>query len=42
MLGVEFPVDQFSTVIEAINVTVSDWNMNWKALLAYMYLRIFI
>lgn len=39
-LGGQFPVDQFNTVIEAMNVTVSHWNMNWKALLAYMDLRI--
>lgn len=42
VLGEEFPADQFSTVIEAINVTVSDWNINRKALLACMYLRVFI
>lgn len=42
VLEEEFPADQFSTVIEAINVTVSDWNINWKALLAYMYPRVFI
>lgn len=42
VLGEEFPADQFRTVIEAINVTVSDWNINWEALLACMYLGVFI
>lgn len=30
------PADQFRPVIEAMNVTVRDWNNNWKALGLYV------
>lgn len=32
-----FTVDQFNNVTEAINVNISNENMNWNAVLGYIY-----